>query len=533
MNPARAHRFGNYEVLYEIKSGGMGSVLLARRRGPGAFEQLVAIKTILSEHASTPAPRAMFLDEAALLARLVHPGIASVFDFGEEQGALYMVMEYVAGIPFRDLVELRPPPSIAARAIAEACRGVHAAHELRDLHGQLLGVVHRDISPDNLMLGFDGHVKVIDFGIALNKKRSAPVTEFGTVKGKPPYMSPEQVKNATTDRRSDVFSLAVVLHELLVGRPLFGGDSIYAIALAVTEQPIEPPSQLVPGGVLPPGLDDAVLAALARDRAQRTPTAAALAEQLDQAVQAAGGESLAAWAERELEQQRAAHRAWLARVTSGKASEPRMVGRPTNEVTEIAEAPRPLKSVSGEIAEHDEPSRGGGALRSAAVALVIMLVVVGLGVGLYIASGHHGHPARRADARLVAEHADGAALVVARADAALDDAPAATPPLAIDAGHRRADAGHARPAPHDAAPAVAAPDAAAPAGYGFVTISSAPGSTFRNIVIDGKPAGPTPMVKQRIRAGRHTIQLLAPDTGDVLVEETVTIEDGKTATVQR
>ncbi len=186
-----ADRFGSYEILYELKSGGMGSVLLARRRGIGAFEQLVAIKTIRSEHASTPAARAMFLDEAALLARLVHPGVANVYDFGEEQGALYMVMEYVAGIPFRELVDLHPPPTIAARAIAEACRGLHAAHELRDLHGQLLGVVHRDISPDNLMLGYDGHVKVIDFGIALVKNRSAPVTEFGTVKGKQPYMSPE------------------------------------------------------------------------------------------------------------------------------------------------------------------------------------------------------------------------------------------------------------------------------------------------------------------------------------------------------
>src|SRR5207247_345278 len=137
-----------------------------------------------------------------------------------------------------------PPPTIAARAVAEACRGLHAAHEVRDIGGSLLGVVHRDISPDNLMLGFDGHVKVIDFGIALVKNRQAPVTEFGTVKGKPPYMSPEQVKNEAMDRRSDVFSLAVVLHELLAMKPLFDGDSIYAIAYAVEHQAIEPPSHV-------------------------------------------------------------------------------------------------------------------------------------------------------------------------------------------------------------------------------------------------------------------------------------------------
>ncbi|MDB4997832.1 MAG: Serine/threonine protein kinase PrkC, regulator of stationary phase, partial [Myxococcaceae bacterium] len=152
-------RFGAYEVLYELKTGGMGAVLLARRRGPGAFEQLVAIKTIRAEFAGAASVRAMFLDEAAILARLSHPGIARVYDFGEDAGTLYMVMEYVAGISCRDLVDMRVPPNIAARAIAEASRGLHAAHEARDLQGQLLGLVHRDISPDNLMIGFDGHVK--------------------------------------------------------------------------------------------------------------------------------------------------------------------------------------------------------------------------------------------------------------------------------------------------------------------------------------------------------------------------------------
>jgi eukaryotic-like serine/threonine-protein kinase len=193
-------RFGAYEVLYELKHGGMGAVLLARRRGLGTFEQLVAIKTIRPEFGHVESVRAMFLDEAAILARVSHPAIATVHDFGEEGGTLYMAMEYVAGIPFRDLGDLHPPATIAARAIADAARGLHAAHEIRDTTNNLLGVVHRDISPDNLLLGFDGHVKVIDFGIALVKNRLAPVTEFGTLKGKPPYMSPEQVKNESLRR---------------------------------------------------------------------------------------------------------------------------------------------------------------------------------------------------------------------------------------------------------------------------------------------------------------------------------------------
>src|SRR5262249_32968212 len=329
-------RFGAYEILYELKTGGMGAVLLGRRRGPGAFEQLVAIKTILADYAQAPAVRAMFLDEAALLARLNHPAIAQVHDFGEQGGALYMVMEYVAGIPFRELMMHGMPPGVAARAIAEACRGLHAAHELRDLSGNLLGVVHRDISPDNLMCGFDGHIKVIDFGIALVKNRQAPVTEFGTVKGKPPYMSPEQVKNEAIDRRSDVFSLAVVLWELLTGTALFEGDSIYAIARSVEHQAIRPPSQVL-GAPLPLGLDAAVMNALERDLARRTQTAAAFAEQLEQVIQGAGAETLEAWADRVLVEARTEHRAWLASVAAGKDA-PRPIGRPTGSVTALASA---------------------------------------------------------------------------------------------------------------------------------------------------------------------------------------------------
>jgi serine/threonine-protein kinase len=332
-------RLGAYEILRELKSGGMGAVLLGRRRGPGAFEQLVALKTILPAYAGAPAVRAMFLDEAAILARVSHPGIAAVHDFGEEGGgeaggALYLAMEYVAGIPFRALGELEVPPAVAARAVAEACRGLHAAHEVRDPAGALLGVVHRDISPDNLMLGFDGHVKVIDFGIALVRNRQAPVTELGMLKGKPPYMSPEQVKNEAIDRRSDVFSLGAVLHELLAGQPLFQGDSIYAVARAVEHQPIPPPSQVL-GRPLPRGLDEAVLGALERELGRRTPTAAALAEALERVSRDAGGETLAAWAERALAGPREAHRRWLAEVLGGRDAPRPAVGRSTGAVTQL------------------------------------------------------------------------------------------------------------------------------------------------------------------------------------------------------
>jgi eukaryotic-like serine/threonine-protein kinase len=535
-------KFGAYEILHELKSGGMGAVLLARRRGPGAFEQLVAIKTIRAEYASTPAVRAMFLDEAAILARLNHPAIATVHDFGEQDGTLYMVMEYVAGIPFRDLVEHRPAPSVLARAIAEACRGLHAAHELRDLTGHPLELVHRDISPDNLMLGFDGHVKVIDFGIALVKKnRQAPVTEFGTVKGKPPYMSPEQVANEPMDRRSDIFSLAVVLWELLTRRSLFEGDSIYAIAFAVGHQEIVPPSRWSEQP-LPIGLDAAVLSALDRDRARRTPTAAAFAEQLEQVIQQAGGETLEAWSDRVLASARDAHRTWLASVTSGDAL-PRVVGRATGQVTELAPIGQaktqaaPIVAAPALVAEPQQPTSIGGTSmdglsipprsKLAPIALVL-LVLLAVGGGAYMMMRKRA-VAVAADARALPIDGE---VVVPIADAAIDA------PVPIDAGIDagmhvvtvRRDAG--APIARDAA--VVKPDAAAaPTGSGFVTIKYKPG-IYANITIDDSGPIPGPILRPRpIAAGRHTIKFIHPQTGEVLDTQVVVISDGEKLEVRQ
>jgi serine/threonine-protein kinase len=564
-----ATRFGAYEILYELKAGGMGAVLLGRRRGPGAFEQLVAIKTIRPEYAQTPAVRAMFLDEAAILARLSHPAVATVHDFGEDGNTLYMVMEYVAGIAFRDVVDHGLPPAVAARAIAEACRGLHAAHELHDLSGHLLGVVHRDISPDNLMFGFDGHVKVIDFGIALVKNRQAPVTELGTVKGKPPYMSPEQVKNEPIDRRSDVFSLAVVLWELLTGKDLFDGDSIYAVARAVEHQDIVPPSQVL-GAPLPLGLDAAVMNALDRDLARRTPTAAAFAEQLEQVIQTAGDETLEAWAERALATPRREHRAWLASVVAGRDA-PRLIGRPTGSVTALAvpagtpptqsapaapaalpvSEPPPDPQVSTHLAAATDDDLEPPRRRSLAVPIVLGLIVLGLaggGVSLIRGPMRDPRPPARLDAGAAGLPMDATpreaheAIVVIALDAAVD-APGDAPP---GAGHRRTvrptvDARRpiAPAAPLDApldAPTHAsnAAPSAAPAkvaqGQGTLTAKSK-GETYLSVVLDGSIIGPTPMFRRVIPAGTHTIELVEAKTSKVVVHRVVTISDGDAVTV--
>lgn len=521
-------KVGAYEVVHELKSGGMGSVLLGRRRGPGTFEQLVAIKTIRAELASAETVRAMFLDEAAILARLNHPGVATVHDFGEEDGNLYMVMEYVAGIPFRDLGDLRPPPGVAARAVAEACRGLHAAHEARDLSGHLLGLVHRDISPDNLLLGFDGHVKVIDFGIAIVKNRQAPVTEFGTVKGKPPYMSPEQVKNEPMDRRSDVFSLAVVLHELLTGKPLFDGDSIYAIARAVEHMPIQPPSAIL-GEPLPSGLDAAVMAALERDPARRTPTAAAFAEQLEQAIAASGQETLEAWAERELAGPRDEHRAWLSRTLSARESGTLLgvgTGKAIGHADTIAQSITPPPAITTELAPRPR--------RSLAIPALLGLVVLALvAVAIYVKTRRAPVAPAAIDAAIAVVATNDAPVVIVDAgvivDAELVEAPADAPTrVAI------VDAGVRRPPPRDAGVAIAPRDAAVappPSGTGMLTVKHK-GDAFVNVVLDGKVIGSSPIFRKKLPAGKHRVELLDAKTGERVHEATIDVVDGKEVTVR-
>jgi serine/threonine-protein kinase len=407
-------------------------------------------------------------------------------------------MEYVAGVSFRGLVDSRVPAAIAARAIAEAARGLHAAHEVRDSAGHVMGVVHRDISPDNLMLGYDGHVKVIDFGIALVRNRQAPVTELGTIKGKPPYMSPEQVKNLTMDRRSDVFSLAVVLYELLTGAPLFQGDSIYAVALAVEQAAILPPA-LALGRALPPGLDSAVMRALDRRVEHRTPTAAAFADELEGVLNAVEGEALEAWAARELAGPRAAHRAWLATVVAGRDA-PRPAGRATGAVTQLsaaqqaamqalaglptlgASAPEvapvapgaPAEAAGGPPDEHlGEASLGARASgaasrrRAAWVALALLGLVAGALVVTAIALSAHRGGAGRGGAELplaAAGGVDAGGAIAPVADAApVAEGPAprgsAAPP---DAGERLTPAAEPRvtaPPPRRPPPPRPRPDA--------------------------------------------------------------------------
>ncbi|MBN8615629.1 MAG: serine/threonine protein kinase [Deltaproteobacteria bacterium] len=270
-------RIGRYEILGHLAAGGMAEVVLARLVGPSRFERPVVIKKILPQLAKEPAFVSMFLDEARLAARVRHPNVVQVTELSDNAGELFLVMEYLEGESLaglmRRLVSRREslPPHLAAHVLAEAANGLHAAHELRDDEGRIEGVVHRDVSPQNLFVGYDGTVKVLDFGVAKAADRLTQ-TEAGQLKGKIEYMSPEQAQGRPLDRRSDVFALGVVLYEAATNRRLFKRDNKLLALKAVSEAAVRPPSAVVPE--LPRELDAIVMRALARGLDQRYASAA-------------------------------------------------------------------------------------------------------------------------------------------------------------------------------------------------------------------------------------------------------------------
>jgi serine/threonine-protein kinase len=284
---------GRYQVLGRLAIGGMAEILLARLTGPSGFERPVVIKRILPHLASTAAFVDMFVDEARIVAGIRHPNVVQVQELGSEAGELYLVLEYLDGENLGSVArslwarEQRLPPALAAHIVAEACAGLHAAHELSDADGMAQYLVHRDVSPQNLLLTYDGQVKVLDFGIAKAADRITR-TEAGQLKGKFEYMSPEQCLSKPLDRRSDIFALGVVLYELCTARRLFKRQNELETLKAICEQPVPPPSRAVPE--IPPALEAVVMRALARRREDRFDTAADMRRELLSVMRTLGGD---------------------------------------------------------------------------------------------------------------------------------------------------------------------------------------------------------------------------------------------------
>jgi serine/threonine protein kinase len=278
---------GAYRVCLALASGGMARVYLARMEGRAGAHRFVALKCLKHELASDERFVEMFFDEAEIATQINHPNVCHVIDFDEHHGVKYLAMEYLAGETLsavhRQLAAQLDewPPAVHAalvsRIIADASEGLHAAHQLVDSDGQPVKVVHRDISPENLMLTYDGGVKVLDFGVSLSGQQRHK-TRTGVLKGKYCYVQPEVLQGNKPDQRSDIWSLGVVLWELLTAKALFDRETDVETLRAVSEAEIPPPSTLREG--LPVTLDPIVLRALQRDPARRYQSARELGRQL-------------------------------------------------------------------------------------------------------------------------------------------------------------------------------------------------------------------------------------------------------------
>jgi serine/threonine-protein kinase len=277
-----------YQLLARLAAGGMASIWLGRLTGKHGFERLVAVKTMLPELAHAPLFRTMLLDEARIASGIHHANVAEILDVGEERGILYIVMEWVEGDSLstmhRALVKEHHtmPLPVVLRVCADACRGLHAAHELRNREGHPLHVVHRDVSPQNILVGRDGVAKVIDFGIAKARERLAGSTTggVGMIKGKARFMAPEQALADDVDRRADIWAMGAVLQYLLTGStPYAGSTDVDTLARIVGA---EAPDPLPPH--IPPVAARVVERALAWRPDDRYATAEELATALDHAL---------------------------------------------------------------------------------------------------------------------------------------------------------------------------------------------------------------------------------------------------------
>jgi serine/threonine protein kinase len=279
-----------YQSLFVIGRGGMGSVEVALERGEGGYERIVALKRMLPETSRDARHKEMFLREAKLAALLAHPNVVHAFSFGELHGELFLAMEYVEGEPLSDVLAVARDKegglvaALAAHVLAEICDGLHAAHELRDANGNPLNVVHRDVSPHNVMVAYEGRVKLLDFGVAKFDTGGAH-TRTGEVKGRMGYMSPEQALGEPLDRRSDLFSIGAVLYECISGRRMWGEGTDLEIMRKLA---LEEPPTLDGHPNAPPALVDLHRRLVLRAPSERPATARAVADELRACVAASG-----------------------------------------------------------------------------------------------------------------------------------------------------------------------------------------------------------------------------------------------------
>ncbi len=385
----RGERFGPYRVLESLGRGGMGEVHLAVHTPSQGIERLVALKRLRPDLGADQRFARMFVDEMRITTRISHPNVCRVLDAGRIGGVAYLAMDLLVGLPLSEVLAhartttdpalLAEWPFIACKIGVDACEGLHAAHELRDDRGGLLNVVHRDVSPDNLFVGFDGVVRVIDFGIAAAKEKLHR-TATGELRGKIAYASPERLADQAVDRRTDVFSLGAVLWESIALRSLFPRDDPGAAMRAIRQGAVPPLREVRPD--VPLDLDVLVSQALAVDPARRFATTRAMGEALLDVMsiegRAIGAAHVATWMDRLFA---GAHERQARLVSHALSVETDPAARASSPRSSVPPRTSSLTPVGGTTFRLRDPR-----LTMIAVAATIAGLGLGLGLGVWLAS---------------------------------------------------------------------------------------------------------------------------------------------------
>jgi serine/threonine-protein kinase len=416
-------RIGRYTLHHAVASGGMATVHLGRMESSGGVQRTVAIKRVHPQFAADPEFVAMFFDEARLCFRIQHPHVVPTFDVVAEGGELLLVMDYVHGDSLASLVHQarlrgeRVPPDIASAVLCDVLAGLHAAHELRGEDGKPLGLVHRDVSPQNILVGVDGASRVLDFGVA-RAAGGQHATDQGKVKGKIAYMAPEQLASGPIDRRADVFSAAIVLWELLAGARLFDQEGPGAVAIAVLSREIRSPRER--NVAVDVAVECVVMKGLRRHVDERYASAEAMAIDLERALPPASARAVGEWVQRVASARLAARAEALAEVERGTASAeaPELEGMAASGVdvlpSEVSRgapalaAPETMATLRSSSVPGERPGGGAGSRRGFWVAGAAAALLAAGATALLVGTGAP-HP--RADVAVSAAPAEVASSV--------------------------------------------------------------------------------------------------------------------------
>ena len=513
--------FGKYELVSRLAAGGMAEIFLARTKSIQGFEKYLVIKRILGHRTQDPEFVRMFLDEARVAATLDHPNIVQIYDVGHVDNEYFIAMEYLRGHNLIEIVRAgaklgyaKPPLEHVVSTLTQVCAGLHYAHEKRDFEGRSLEIVHRDVTPQNVVVSFDGSVKVVDFGIAKAATREVE-TLAGTLKGKIGYMSPEQCRGANVDRRSDIFAVGIILFELTTGKRLYHERSDFDTLKKIIEGPVPSPRDLLP--FYPAFLNAIVVRCLQKNPDDRYQTARDLHADLDafgrdnQLV--TGTVPLSQYMERIYADELATHKSADAAAMATSAQVTMSGG---SSASYLGESSR--RSSSPQATPLAEARRQHVMRMVLQAGIAVLLVLLGGGVVWWKTRGASPQPGVQTTGGAIMPAAQPVAPSGAPAVAAKNSAPATAMPGQPSAPVAAAASAAALPSmlpPH--------PKPAAKPGDAHITVASEPRC---ELLVDGVPYGATPIIDLAVPGGKHTIVLLNSSAG-IRESQRVSLREGE------